>query len=353
MSIMVFLLVLALFPTTATKAQDASLDCREFATFEEAATYYAENPDAAAAIDDDNDGVACEVYFGMESRDAATDDQDPASQASNAPDDQAAADDLDCADFSTQEEAQAVLDDNPADPNNLDPNTDGIACALLPSGEVQNSNDSDAELAQDADADTQQQEKKANRKNRDKAKDTTEVVDVLCSDYATAEDAQAAYDNDPSGLAALDPDGNGIACEELIVDTSQDPNAENGGKAEKRNKKNKDKDQGNAEIPSDTAVDQPRTTTAKEDLDCEDFTFQEDAQTIYNRQPGDPFNLDPNADGFACSSLASSFGQITQVPRTGAGPAAGSNPIAVIAAVLLTGGTLAARSYRARCRSSR
>src|SRR5688572_18090687 len=41
--------------------------------------------------------------------------------------------DLDCEDFETQEEAQAVLDEDPADPNNLDPNADGIACALLPS----------------------------------------------------------------------------------------------------------------------------------------------------------------------------------------------------------------------------
>ena len=39
-------------------------------------------------------------------------------------------DDLDCEDFATQEEAQAVLDEDPADPNNLDPNKDGIACAL-------------------------------------------------------------------------------------------------------------------------------------------------------------------------------------------------------------------------------
>src|SRR5829696_7879766 len=46
-------------------------------------------------------------------------------------------DDLDCEDFETQEEAQATLDQDPADPNNLDPNHDGIACALLPSAEEQ------------------------------------------------------------------------------------------------------------------------------------------------------------------------------------------------------------------------
>jgi hypothetical protein len=36
-------------------------------------------------------------------------------------------DDLDCEHFETQEEAQAALDEDPADPNNLDPNRDGIA----------------------------------------------------------------------------------------------------------------------------------------------------------------------------------------------------------------------------------
>ena len=41
----------------------------------------------------------------------------------------AAAQDLDCSDFATQEEAQAVLDQTPgADPNGLDQDKDGIAC---------------------------------------------------------------------------------------------------------------------------------------------------------------------------------------------------------------------------------
>ena len=42
--------------------------------------------------------------------------------------------DLDCEDFATQEEAQAVLDQDPSDPNMLDADNDGIACEALPSG---------------------------------------------------------------------------------------------------------------------------------------------------------------------------------------------------------------------------
>jgi hypothetical protein len=40
--------------------------------------------------------------------------------------------DKDCSDFQYQEEAQAVLDATPGDPNGLDRDKDGIACESLP-----------------------------------------------------------------------------------------------------------------------------------------------------------------------------------------------------------------------------
>ena len=47
----------------------------------------------------------------------------------------AAQQDLNCDDFATQEEAQAVFDRDRSDPNGLDGNdNDGIACENLPSG---------------------------------------------------------------------------------------------------------------------------------------------------------------------------------------------------------------------------
>jgi hypothetical protein len=46
----------------------------------------------------------------------------------------ASAADLNCSDFATQQEAQAVYDANPSDPNNLDTDNDGIACESLASG---------------------------------------------------------------------------------------------------------------------------------------------------------------------------------------------------------------------------
>jgi micrococcal nuclease len=41
---------------------------------------------------------------------------------------------LSCSDFATQEEAQAVLNADPSDPNRLDRDNDGIVCESLPSG---------------------------------------------------------------------------------------------------------------------------------------------------------------------------------------------------------------------------
>ncbi|NBH08789.1 excalibur calcium-binding domain-containing protein [Amycolatopsis sp. SID8362] len=40
--------------------------------------------------------------------------------------------DVDCGDFQYQEEAQAVLDATPGDPNHLDADNNGIACESLP-----------------------------------------------------------------------------------------------------------------------------------------------------------------------------------------------------------------------------
>ncbi|TQK49879.1 hypothetical protein FBY35_0155 [Streptomyces sp. SLBN-118] len=45
---------------------------------------------------------------------------------------------------------------------------------------------------------------------------------------------------------------------------------------------------------------------AQTDLDCRDFTFQEDAQAEFNRDPSDPNRLDEDQgpdDGIACEAL--------------------------------------------------
>lgn len=231
--------------------------------------------------------------------------------------------DLDCEDFESQEEAQAVLDADPADPNNLDPNADGIACALLPSAadvDPAARDDAAAETEQDASDESQTREERRAARQAERPANQADVAQdapvVTCADFATAEDAQDAFDADPEGLANLDADGNGIACEELLA-TEPDPADEKLTRAERRAQQNQDQEPADVEI----VIDAPAQPLVREDIDCIDFAVQDEAQRVYNQDATDPYNLDPNGDGFACSSLPSSDPVVSQVPRTGIGTA--------------------------------
>ncbi|GAA3729576.1 hypothetical protein HDA32_000012 [Spinactinospora alkalitolerans] len=58
--------------------------------------------------------------------------------------------DLDCSDFATQEEAQAVLEQDASDPHDLDRDGDGVACETLPGG---GTGDGDGDGDSDGDGD--------------------------------------------------------------------------------------------------------------------------------------------------------------------------------------------------------
>ena len=230
-------------------------DCKAFSSFDEANTYYAAHPDAASKLDDDADGTACEVYFGLEKRTKPARNTEPTAtgvlQLA-----QKEKGDLDCEDFQTQEEAQAVLTADPADPNNLDPNGDGVACALLPLAAELQSDAGDSPNAQ-TDESTNSGKKAKAGKNKNQEATTPEVATVSCADYATPKQAQKAFDKDPVGLAAFDPDGNKIVCEETTQTTETAPTpvaAPTEEAAPKQSRKNKNNGQ---EASADTAVDQP------------------------------------------------------------------------------------------------
>jgi hypothetical protein len=287
---------------------------------------------------------------------------------------QEAGDDLDCEDFDTQEEAQAVLEEDPADPHNLDPNGDGIACALLPAAADLASTEGDTAAQQETDTGNQTQEERRaarqaerraqNEQTDETQEDSAEAVAPSCADFATAEEAQAAFDADPEGMAALDGDGNGIACEELLA---VEPAADEEPAAERRrNRRNQEEEPAPVEVdvvvdepearrnrrnqeeeatPTEVVIDDPEAVRIEEDFDCIDFEFQEEAQAVYDQDPADPYNLDPNGDGFACSSLPSSGMRITQVPSTGAGTGSGA-PLALLAAAGLLASLGAAAGTR-------
>jgi hypothetical protein len=88
--------------------------------------------------------------------------------------------DLDCADFAAQQEAQAELERDPSDPNNLDADNDGIACEELAGG----GGGGDGELD--------------------------------CADFATHGAVQRELAKDRTDPNNLDADNDGMACEELV-----------------------------------------------------------------------------------------------------------------------------------------
>jgi hypothetical protein len=108
--------------------------------------------------------------------------------------------------------------------------------------------------------------------------------DLTCSDFASQAEAQAVYDADPTDPHGLDLDLDGVACEMPFV-----------GPAD-------------TAPPADAGPAASPTALEGRAVNCIDFAFQEDAQIVYDRIPGDPYNLDPSGDGFACASLPSRDG---------------------------------------------
>lgn len=109
--------------------------------------------------------------------------------------------DLDCSDFATQEEAQAVLHADPTDPNGLDSEADGIACEALPSGAAP----APAPVAPVEPAPTPVPAPAA----------PSSGGDLDCGDFATQAEAQPTYNADPSDPHGLDAEGDGVPCESL------------------------------------------------------------------------------------------------------------------------------------------
>ena len=120
--------VLAFAPTAAAQSASASAsasavegvpqNCDDFASQAAAQDFLDDDPSDPQGLDADGDGVACEEGTGG---------------GGTAP---TGTDDLDCIDFATEAEAQAVYDADPSDPNGLDGDGDGFACedSGLPSG---------------------------------------------------------------------------------------------------------------------------------------------------------------------------------------------------------------------------
>ena len=93
--------------------------------------------------------------------------------------------------------------------------------------------------------------------------------------------AQATLDADPSDPNGLDPDGDGVACEFEASSTGEVSFEDGTG------------------FVTDTAAPAPQD----DDLNCEDFVTQAEAQGVLDADARDPNDLDANGDGVACNEL--------------------------------------------------
>ncbi len=118
-----------------------------------------------------------------------------------------------------------------------------------------------------------------------------------CALFDFQEDAQNALISDPSDPQGLDPDNDGVACENL-----------------------------------------PSLNPA---LSCDDFASQQEAQAVYDADPSDPFDLDGDGDGIACENLQGQSDVLgTSLPPAGTGPfgANGAGPQVWLIAGLIGAG---------------
>ena len=123
----------------STGAQ-GNLDCGDFGSRAEAQAHLDADPSDPDGLDGNNDGIACEDhdYPGESDGGIAAPSGTPSAPATPLPlaspvagsptPVRDASGDLDCADFTSQEAAQAAFDANPGDPHGLDRNNNGQAC---------------------------------------------------------------------------------------------------------------------------------------------------------------------------------------------------------------------------------
>jgi hypothetical protein len=128
--------------------------------------------------------------------------------------------DLDCKDFSTQEEAQAVLDADSSDPNGLDADNDGVACEALPSGSGSSSGGYSAGSGSSGDSAYSDGSSYSDSSGASGSGTSSGTSGSSSSDttYANCSEARAAgaaplNQGDPGYSSRLDRDGDGVACE--------------------------------------------------------------------------------------------------------------------------------------------
>ena len=284
-------LLLAAASPAAFATQYAYGSCAEMPTQESAQAtlddpYYsvfaANGDEDELNLDPDGDGVACNNPGNL------VGEVNP----------EGTAPDLACVDFAptgesleeSQAQAQAVLDEDPSDPNGLDADGDGVACEFeaTSTGEVSFEDGSGVVVDTAAPAPLEGEQETPTQGDRD------------CVDFATQEEAQATFDADPSDPNGLDEDGDGQACES--TGSPADGIAFEDGSA-------MIEDSASPAGPAPGADDIQCGGTLENPFSSAE-EFREQGQAIYDGDPSDPNGLDEDGDGQACEFTQEPLGAV-------------------------------------------
>lgn len=209
----------------------------------------------------------------------------------------AAAADRDCTDFATQEQAQAVLDQDRSDPNHLDSDHNGVACETLPRGD--GTGDTSADVARLATVTTD---------SPDPTTDPTGTTDPT-DDASTFSVTDATASTDPSTDPTTDA---ASATAEATTTASSDPTSTATTSSDSSG--------------SGSSGSSDSSGSSGKDRDCSSFSSQADAQSALKADPSDPDHLDADKDGIACEDRFGTAGQQVQVVPTGGVETGGEPP---------------------------
>jgi len=233
---------------------------------------------------------------------------------------------LNCGVFATQEEAQAVLNADPSDPNGLDPDFDGVACestgivdepAPPPDPTEAPAPAPDPTEAPAPAPDPTQAPAPAPDPTQAPAPAPAGTDLYVCEDFPFQEDAQAVYDADPSDPHGLDgpvgPDNDtkgipGRACEKR-------PSRGRGTSNTRGNVPDPVQEPVTAPSPNQRVITAPEPAgmpaTGQQNRACANYDAWEWAQAVFESDLKKYDGLDPDGDGEACPDL----------PRGGFAPA--------------------------------
>jgi hypothetical protein len=195
--------------------------------------------------------------------------------------------DLNCSGFSTQEQAQAVLDQDRSDPNHLDADGDGRACESLPSEA--------ASLGDTTSGET----------------DGVQRLAAVTTNSATATATETTAATDASTLG-----------DTATTTADPDPSATDSGTDTATDTAGTDTTTASSDPTSSTTT----SATSSADRDCSSFTSQADAQAVLTADPSDPNHLDADKDGIACEDRFGAPNQQVQVFPSGGVETGGEPP---------------------------